>query len=101
MLLPGTVRVLMAPTAGNDMRAGLGPGPDLLRCAEVLERFRLGKTQLYRLIRAGEFPPPVRIGARGVRWRRADLDHWLATRPAAMPGATSVDLPAGAATGAG
>jgi excisionase family DNA binding protein len=32
---------------------------------------------IYRLADAGRMPPPVRIGAL-VRWRRTDLDSWLA-----------------------
>jgi excisionase family DNA binding protein len=32
---------------------------------------------VYRLADAGRMPPPVRLGAL-VRWRRADLDVWLA-----------------------
>lgn len=32
---------------------------------------------VYRLSDAGRMPPPVRIGAL-VRWRRSDLDAWLA-----------------------
>jgi excisionase family DNA binding protein len=32
---------------------------------------------VYRLADAGRMPAPVRVGAL-VRWRRADLDAWLA-----------------------
>jgi excisionase family DNA binding protein len=32
---------------------------------------------VYRLADGGRMPPPVRIGAL-VRWRRTDLDAWLA-----------------------
>jgi excisionase family DNA binding protein len=32
---------------------------------------------VYRLADAGRMPPPVRLGAL-VRWRRGDLDAWLA-----------------------
>lgn len=32
---------------------------------------------VYRLADAGRMPPPVRLGAL-VRWRRQDLDQWLA-----------------------
>jgi excisionase family DNA binding protein len=34
---------------------------------------------VYRLADAGHMPPPVRLGAL-VRWRRQDLDAWLAGR---------------------
>ena len=68
-----------------------GPPPELLRCAEVVQRFGIDKTQIYRLMRAGDFPPPVRIGRRSVRWRREDLDRWVASRPTATPGEAPVD----------
>ena len=87
--------------AATEMRAAQTPEPDLLRCSEVVERFGVSKTQLYRLIRSGHFPSPIRIGERSVRWRRADLDRWLATQPTVMPAAASVDPAAGAAKGAG
>lgn len=32
---------------------------------------------VYRLADAGRMPPPVRVGAL-VRWRRSDLDGWIA-----------------------
>ncbi len=28
-------------------------------------------------MKCGEFPRPVRIGAKAVRWREQDLDDWL------------------------
>jgi excisionase family DNA binding protein len=33
---------------------------------------------VYRLADTGRMPPPVRLGAL-VRWRRQDLDAWLAS----------------------
>lgn len=33
--------------------------------------------QVFRLSEAGQMPAPVRIG-RLVRWRRAEIDSWLA-----------------------
>ena len=53
----------------------------LLRRAEVEDLVGLATTSVYRLMRAGSFPEPVRVGARAVRWRAADLDEWLASRP--------------------
>jgi excisionase family DNA binding protein len=35
---------------------------------------------VFRLADAGELPAPIRIG-RLVRWRRVDLDSWLASCP--------------------
>lgn len=61
------------------------PEPVLLRRAEVESLVGMKRAQLYRKIAAGEFPRPVSIGGRSVRWRRADLDRWLADLPETAP----------------
>jgi prophage regulatory protein len=53
----------------------------LVRCPEVLDRTGYRKSWLYTLIRRGEFPEPVRLGARAVAWREADLQTWIESRP--------------------
>jgi prophage regulatory protein len=58
----------------------------LIRFTDVAAAVALSKTELYRRIRRGEFPQPVRIGARAVAWRESDLREWLDTRPAARAG---------------
>lgn len=55
----------------------------LLTRAEVESRFGIARTTIYRLMRAGDFPTPVRVGPRAVRWRECELEDWLASRPKA------------------
>ena len=43
------------------------PARELLRREEVEERFGLSRSWIYREMRAGRFPEPVRIGKRTVR----------------------------------
>ena len=57
---------------------------ELLPRARVEELTGLSTPSIYRLMKVGEFPRPVRIGQRAVRWRREDVDAWLSARPA-MP----------------
>ena len=52
----------------------------ILRCAEVTRRTSLSKASVYRLLRAGDFPQPVRLGQRAVGWRAEEIDEWLASR---------------------
>ena len=40
----------------------------LLRRQEVEDYCQLGRSSLYRLMRAGKFPLPIRVGERAVRW---------------------------------
>ena len=55
----------------------------LLRLSEVLTRTALGRSTIYRLMREGSFPEPLRIGARAVRWRQSEVEDWVAARPRA------------------
>lgn len=53
--------------------------PDILDTAEAAEYTRLSKPTLERLRLTGEGPPYVKL-KKSVRYRRADLDEWLASR---------------------
>ena len=53
----------------------------LLRIGAVIRTTGLGRSTIYRLITSGEFPAPVRLSARAVAWRRADVESWSAGRP--------------------
>lgn len=55
----------------------------LLRRREVETRTALSRSAIYRLMRCGEFPVPVKIGPRAVRWSVHEIELWLATRPRA------------------
>ena len=52
----------------------------ILRCVEVTWRTSLSKASVYRLLHAGDFPQPVRLGQRAVGWRAEEIDEWLASR---------------------
>lgn len=42
---------------------------------------RKSRSSVYRDIRAGTFPQPVKIGPRSVAWKSTDVEAWLASRP--------------------
>ena len=50
----------------------------LLRLDQVKEIVGLGKTLIYRLIGAGEFPVPYKPGGSVARWSENEIDLWLA-----------------------
>lgn len=54
--------------------------PALLRLPAVCHTVGLSKSQIYRLIRAGAFPPPVRIGANSVAWPADAVGKWVAKK---------------------
>jgi prophage regulatory protein len=35
---------------------------------------------IYRLIRLGDFPRPVKLGQRAVAWRESDINDWIDSR---------------------
>lgn len=51
--------------------------PALLDVQAVAQLLDCSARHVYRLADAGRMPRPVKLGAL-VRWRRADLDAWLA-----------------------
>ena len=57
--------------------------PDrLLRRPEVSQLTGLSRATLYRYMRAGIFPTPVRIGPRAVGWPLSDIHTWIEDRKA-------------------
>jgi prophage regulatory protein len=58
-----------------------GAQPDtLLLASKVMELAGISRSEVYRLLRLGTFPPPVRLGVRRVAWRRSDVQRWMAER---------------------
>ena len=52
----------------------------LLRRPEVEARTGLSRSTLYDWMRRGEFPQPVKLGARLVAWRESDIAAWMDSR---------------------
>jgi prophage regulatory protein len=57
--------------------------PSLLRRRQVEERTGLSCAHLYRQMKDGFFPKPVRIGVRAVAWPEDQIDSWIEQRIAA------------------
>lgn len=52
----------------------------ILRLPTVVERGGTAKSTLYREIKNGLFPPPVRIGERASGWPASEVDAILSAR---------------------
>jgi prophage regulatory protein len=52
-----------------------------VRLPEVKAVTGLSKSSLYALIRASNFPAPVRLGPRTVGWVRSEVKQWAAECP--------------------
>ena len=54
---------------------------ELLEIKDVVKIVKFHRDWIYRNIRKGEFPPPVKINSAS-RWYRSDIDAWLESQKA-------------------
>jgi prophage regulatory protein len=52
------------------------------RLPDVIARTGMGRSWIYAAVQRGEFPKPLKLSARAVGWRSADVDAWLTSRAA-------------------
>jgi prophage regulatory protein len=52
--------------------------PLLVREKDLPGLLAMSRANVRRLMAAGRFPPPIRLGAHLVAWRTADLAAWVA-----------------------
>ena len=56
----------------------------ILRIADVCQRIGVGKSTVYRWVKAkSEFPRPVQIGEAAFGWYASEITAWIASRPRA------------------
>ena len=56
----------------------------ILRTKDVLDVVGFARTTLWRRVKSGDFPQPVRLGGAGSRavgWRSGEVERWLAETP--------------------
>ena len=53
----------------------------LMRTADILALTGLSRSTIYRLVKDGQFPAPIKIG-KSIRWRTADVERHIASLPA-------------------
>jgi len=44
---------------------------------QVESLFKISPATIYRWIKEGKFPTPVRLGANIVRWKASDIEAWM------------------------
>jgi len=45
-----------------------------------------GRTQLWEMVRSGEFPPPRRVGPNRRAWLASEVQDWIKSRPVSLHG---------------
>lgn len=49
----------------------------LLRLPAVASHTGLSKSEIYRRIKCGVFPKPIKLGPRSVAWPAGQIDGWI------------------------
>lgn len=52
----------------------------LIRLSGVMKKTGLRKSWIYLLMKQGEFPQTIKIGARSVAWVESEVNDWIAAR---------------------
>ena len=55
----------------------------LLSRGEVETICKISRSAIYRWMRADQFPTPIKIGAKAVRWRENEIRDFIDSRPRA------------------
>jgi prophage regulatory protein len=50
----------------------------IIRLPELMSTVCLCKGSIYRGIKSGSFPAPIKLTRRAVGWRRIDIERWIA-----------------------
>ena len=53
----------------------------MLRFPEVIERTGISRTTIWRRVRAGTFPAPVRLGSNSIGWPEPAIIEWVESCP--------------------
>ena len=57
----------------------------LLRLKQVQEKVPVSKPEIYRRVKNGTFPQPVRLSQSVVAWVESEIDQWIAARMSERP----------------
>jgi prophage regulatory protein len=73
------------PKDDDDVPAKIEPpavlqGDGLIRVAELAPLLAVAPATLWRWVKDGEFPPPMKIGRSTTAWNKGDVREWLAQR---------------------
>ena len=54
--------------------------PKVLKAKQVATEINVSVPQIYKLVRLGRFPKPIKLGERGSGWLTSEIDAWLQSR---------------------
>lgn len=59
--------------------------PRILRLPAVKEATGLSRSSIYAKVKAGIFPPPIKLGPRSSGWLEIEISEWVHERMADSP----------------
>lgn len=71
-----------APQRGRRKAPAEKPDASLLRLNEFLPSLPFARATLWRRVRSGTFPAPVKVSAKITAWKRSDVEAWVAAQVA-------------------
>lgn len=77
---PAPTPAAAAPTRDNGPRL-----PRLVPFREVAQRVALSRSTIWRMERAGQFPPRRRLSVNKVAWWEPEIEEWLRNRQRQRP----------------
>ena len=54
-----------------------GSTKEWFRCKDLAEMLSMGQSTIYKMVKAGTFPPPVAITPKLSVWKREDIKGWM------------------------
>ena len=63
----------------------------LLSAEQVMKRIGIGRSSIWRMEQAGEFPARIRLSPNRVAWREDELETWIEARE--RPGCATAAAP--------
>ncbi len=79
----------------DNHRCGADMDTFILRLPMVKAKTGLGRSSIYKGIKAGTFPSPVALGPRAVGWVASSVNDWIASRPRAGATKKAIIAPRG------
>lgn len=61
---------------------------DLWKLPTVIAKTTLSEPTIYRLMKEGRFPKPIKIGTRAVAWKSTEVEEFIGTRSRSKTGST-------------
>ena len=53
----------------------------LIALPQVIEVVCLSRSQVLALVQRRQFPSPLKVSSRAVRWRESEVREWIESRP--------------------